>query len=484
MITFRPGVKYDKQATVRFFDSHQVRSKNFTFKNKEVQNAVISVIEAHQFSGDKDQFFPVIVKKKLFLLVGLGKKSDLTPTAFRISVRNTLRSHFLKKVKDLEIIAHEQNDETIKNIIEGIMIGTYVWNKHKSKTADDYHIDQKKIFLVARSKKLFDDAIKICAGTNFARDLINDNADTVTSGYLEKTVRGMIKGKKNITLEILNEKEMKAKGLRLHLAVNQGSNNDPKLVIVKYQGAGAKAPYTAIIGKGMTFDTGGLNLKPTGHMETMRLDMSGSAAVIGTLKNTLALGLKKNVIFAVALAENVTGSKSYKPGEVIKSYSGKTVEIANTDAEGRLVLADALSYIGKNYKPARMIDIATLTGACIVALGLDYAGLVTSDDKFSRQLVRSSNETDDRIWRLPVYPELKQALKSHIADISNLGTPRTAAGMITAAEFLHQFAEDIPWAHLDIAGTSFVEEEGRMYYGHGATGFGVRLLTNFLQRNG
>jgi leucyl aminopeptidase len=201
------------------------------------------------------------------------------------------------------------------------------------------------------------------------------------------------------------------------------------------------------------------------------------------LKNAIDLNLKKNILFVVGLAENAISSRAYKPGDVIRGYAGKTVEVGNTDAEGRLVLADAIAYVVKNYKPARIVDIATLTGACIVALGNDYTGLVTNDDKFSRQLVRSSNETDDRVWRLPMYPELKDAMKSRIADISNISSTRGAGGTITAAEFLHQFTEGTTWAHLDIAGTAFSDGPGRMYFGYGATGSGVRLMTHYFQHH-
>ena len=188
------------------------------------------------------------------------------------------------------------------------------------------------------------------------------------------------------------------------------------------------------------------------------------------------------MLFVCAIAENLIDARSYKPGDVFKGYSGKTVEINNTDAEGRLVLADAISYVVKNYKPARLIDIATLTGACVVALGHDYTGLMTTDDNLSRALVHASNATDDRIWRLPIYPELKDHVKSSIADIKNTGL-KGAAGAISAAEFLRQFTSDTPWAHLDIAGTSYVEGGSRWYYSFGATGAGVRLLTNYLQNN-
>jgi leucyl aminopeptidase len=212
----------------------------------------------------------------------------------------------------------------------------------------------------------------------------------------------------------------------------------------------------------------------------MRCDMAGAAAALGILKNVISLGIKKNILFVVAVAENAIGKAAYKPGDVIKSYSGKTVEIANTDAEGRLVLADAISYVVKNYKPARIVDLATLTGACPVALGNDYSGLMSNDDKLADTLLKVAQITDDRLWRLPLYPELKTHLKSQYADLKSTGIPRGIGGTISAAEFLHQFVGDTRWAHLDIAGTAFVEGQGRLYFNYGATGSGVRLLTQFL----
>lgn len=483
MITFRSSAKFDKQATIILVEQDQLQKKSFSFKDKEVLDNIQSISKTDQFTAENGQIFPFTMGKTVIVLVGIGKQNKLSLTALRISVKNTLQSSYLRKIKTVEIIPHAQTDAVNKAVIEGVLIGTYVWNKYKTKAKDDKSVDQKSIVLAAAKNKELENAIKICEGTNLARDLVNENADVATSSHIEKVIKGLIKGKKNVSVEILNKKELKTKGLGLHLAVNQGSINEPKLVIVKYSGGNPKDGYTALVGKGMTFDTGGLNLKPTNSIETMRMDMSGTATVVGTLKNVLSLNLKKNIIFACGLAENVTSARAYKPGDVIKGYAGKTVEVLNTDAEGRLVLADAISYIVKNYKPARLIDIATLTGACVVALGLDYTGLVTDDDLFSRQLIRSSNETDDRVWRLPMYPELKNSVKSKIADISNLGAPRGAGGTITAAEFLRQFATGTKWAHLDIAGTAFVDGLRRMYFGHGATGSGVRLLTHFLQTN-
>ena len=484
MITFRPSIKLDKQAAIICVDQDQIRTKKFLFANKILKDQISALVQSGQFSGEDGQIFPVLVNKNVILFVGIGDPKDLSLTALRSTVRKALVSSSLAKMKDVEIVPGKE-DQIVKAVIESVMIGTYTWNKYQTKKKEDKTVDakDKRYFIVAQKKTAYEDAVKICEGVNLARDLVNDNADTVTSVYIEKVIRELIKNKKKVSVEILNKKEMKAKKLGLHLAVNQGSNKEPKLIIVTYNGASKKGDYTAFIGKGITFDTGGLNIKPSGHMETMRADMSGTAAVIGTLKNVLALHLKKNVLFVCALAENAIGSGAYKPGDVFCGYAGKTVEVANTDAEGRLVLADAISYIVKNYKPARIIDIATLTGACVVALGNDYSGLMTNDDQFSRKLVRSSNETDDRVWRLPIYPELKDAVKSKIADIRNLGYPKGAAGTITAGEFLHQFTEGTTWAHLDIAGTAFDDGQGRMYFGSGATGAGVRLVTHYLQNN-
>lgn len=485
MIKFRPTAKFDKPAVLILLDKDQFKRKSFAhLHHATLKKALLLLSQTRQFHANDKEIFPLALGKQLVLLAGVGKSKELTPTSLRIVVRNAILSSFLKAVKDIEIIPHAQKDLVITAIIEGFQIGTYSWNKYRTTpkdTGQDKIIEKKIIHLVTTGKKIYEETATICEGVTLTRDLVNENADVVTAAYFEKTIRNLIKGKRNVSLTILNKKELKAKGLNLHLAVNQGSEKEPKLIIVQYRGSLKKGNSTAVIGKGITFDTGGLNLKPSGHIETMRCDMSGAAAVVGTLKNTLALKLKKNIIFVCALAENAIGSESYKPGDVIKGYSGKTVEIGNTDAEGRLVLADALSYIGKNYKPNRMIDMATLTGACVVALGHDYTGLISTQDTLTRQLLGAAQKTDDRAWQLPSYPEIKDYVKSQIADIRNISVQRGAGGTITAAEFLRQFTNDIPWAHLDIAGTAFAENQGRMYYGHGATGAGVRLMTEYLR---
>ncbi|MBF0522362.1 MAG: leucyl aminopeptidase [Candidatus Omnitrophica bacterium] len=479
-INFTKTLHLDKQAVIILLTEEQAKEKSLLHITGKIKAKVLEAIKSGQFKGENGEQFPLLIDGKLILLAGAGKEEGLSLTALRIIIRRALLSSFLKNISSLELLLHDSKEAAVSAAIEGCLIGTYIWKKHKTQNEKDKTAEKKTIFIVAEKKPHHEEIIKICEGVNLTRDLTNDNADIVTSDFLEKNIREIIKGKKNIQIEVLNKKELTAKGLNLHLAVNQGSTKEPKLIIVKYAGDAKDKNYTAIIGKGITFDTGGLNLKPSGSIETMRHDMAGAAAVIGTLKNTLSLASKKNIIFACAIAENAIGSRSYKPGDVIKSYAGKTVEIANTDAEGRLVLADAIAYVKKNYQPSKLIDIATLTGACSVALGNDYAAIVSTDDDLLKKLIISSKETDDRIWQLPNYAELKDSIRSQIADIKNLGFPKGVGGTITAAEFLRQFADGAKWAHLDIAGTAFVEGESRLYFGYGATGFGVRLLTHFL----
>ncbi|MDO8580267.1 MAG: M17 family peptidase N-terminal domain-containing protein, partial [Candidatus Omnitrophota bacterium] len=351
MITFRPSAKLDKQALLVAFSQEQVGGKNFSSVPQALRKSITDIVGGKQFLGENGETFPLLVQKQLVLLVGVGETKNINLTTLRCTLRRALLSAPLKKAKEVELILHDQSSAVVVAAIEAVILGTYRWSKYQAPNPS--FIENKKVFIVAQAKPAYQQAVTICEGTNLARDLINENADVVTSDYLEKTIRSIIKDKKNVKLEILNRKELKAKGLNLHLAVNQGSNKEPKLIIVQYTGLPVHKNYTALVGKGVTFDTGGLNIKPTGSMETMRTDMSGSAAVIGTLYNTVKLNLRKNVIFVCGIAENAIGSAAYKPGDVFVSYAGKSVEILNTDAEGRLVLADAIAYTVKNYKPSR-----------------------------------------------------------------------------------------------------------------------------------
>jgi len=285
----------------------------------------------------------------------------------------------------------------------------------------------------------------------------------------------------SVAVEVMDHQRLRQLGLNLMLAVGAGAAPDqqPQLILLRYAGGRKADPFRAVVGKGVMFDSGGYNLKPTGSLETMKSDMAGAAAVLGTMK---ALALRRspvNVIGVCGCVVNLVSSRAYLPGAVLRSYKGLQVEIGNTDAEGRLVLADAMAYLIKRDKPALLIDLATLTGACMVALGGLYAGLFSTDDRLAAALLQAGEETGERLWRMPV--DDAYAAKTQVADLSNNG--RRYGGASTAAVFLKKFAGDTPWAHLDIAGVALNEKipEDSQFPVKGATGFGVRLLVNYLE---
>lgn len=478
MIIFRPALTKISHNAIVLITQSQVQRKVLNISDQDLRQEVCRLIRTKKFLGSQGELFPFIYKNQLVLLAGLGSAMNITSSGLRRCVRNTFLSGFAKTMKTAVVFPHSNNDDAIEGIIEGICIGTYCFNKHMTVKNESR---LKNIILVCPDCKKYRESLVISQGVNFARDLVNDNAETIHSEYIEKVLKRVIQGQKNIAMKVLGPKELKTKGLNLFLAVNKGSRFPAKLAIVDFRGGRKKEKYTAICGKGITFDAGGLNMKPTGYIEAMRFDMAGAAAVIGVLQNAVHLKVKKNILFVIGLAENAVGSCAQKPGDVIKSYSGKTIEIANTDAEGRLVLADVMSYVVKNYQPACIIDIATLTGACAVALGYEYSGVLSNNDDLVKKILTSGQETNDKVWQLPLDEEIQEHLKSQYADLKNIGLPKGVAGTISAAEFLRQFVDNTPWAHIDIAATAFINAPTRMYFGYGATGSGVRLLTHFLQ---
>lgn len=318
----------------------------------------------------------------------------------------------------------------------------------------------------------------LMAGSDLARELVNLPPNIALPQYMADEARKLTE--LGIRVEVLDERQLEEKGMHLILAVGAGAtkNQQPRLILMKYQGAGRDEPFRAIVGKGVMFDTGGYNLKPKDSMENMKSDMAGAAAVMGLMK---ALALRKtpvNVVGACGCAVNLVSDKAYLPSAILKSYQGLTVEVGNTDAEGRLVLADAIAYVLDREKPSELIDLATLTGACMVALGGQYAGLFTNDDGMAHALLASGNRTGERLWRMPVDDAF--AAKPLLADVNNDG--KRFGGASTAAVFLKRFAGKTPWAHLDIAGVALSEKIPEPFLNvKGATGFGVRLLVDYLE---
>ena len=321
------------------------------------------------------------------------------------------------------------------------------------------------------------DAVKsVCDAVRMTRDLVSAPGNLATPAYLaEKALE--IGGRYGMGCTILDRDELERLGMGALLAVGQGSQHPPRLVVMEYRGGGDRSRPVVLVGKGITFDTGGISLKPGANMELMKHDMAGGAAVLGTMQAAAGLKLPVNLVGLVPLAENMPDGRAYKPGDVVTTMSGLTVEINNTDAEGRLILCDALHY-AQRYKPALLLDLATLTGACIVALGHNATGALGNDPKLIKALARAGEATGERIWELPLWDEYGELMKSDIADLKNAGGP--SAGTISAGWFLKQFVGTTRWVHLDIAGTAW-EEKGRHYLPKGATGVGVRLLVEYLR---
>ncbi len=439
--------------------------------NKHIEEAT-----KKDFKGEKDQLSLIYTNTnvKRILLIGLGKRQDINDESYRKA-----SSLVVQKVKSLKVESFSIFVEKPKETIEGILLGSYSFDKYKTDEKAKFKIKEATLISERNIQSIISKYEIISNNVNYIRNLINDSTHAINSLTMAEEAKKL--SNLGIKVKIFDEIQLKKLGLNLLLAVSQGSSYPPRLVILEYHGNSSKDT-TAIVGKGITFDSGGLNLKPSGYLETMRCDMAGAATVMGTIKTLAELKIKKNVIAVMPLCENMVDGKAYKPGDVYKSYLGKTVEIANTDAEGRLILADALGYVSKEYKPTRIIDLATLTGAVVVALGDLCAGVMGNNDELYSKLEQASKKTNERIWKLPMFAEYDDEIKSDIADIKNLGTSGNSrnAGPITGAVFLKQFVNNIKWAHLDIAGTAWLDKP-RYYSPKMATGYGLRLLVQFIE---
>lgn len=454
-----------------------------------LQSVLLPVIKG-DFKGKKGEIsiaYDPEAKEERIFLVGLGKKEKFTDDVVRLAYFKAGREARRCRAQHLNCLLPEYKEISSKKIstelLEGILFANYTFDalkSEKSKKETPPPVDHLS-FVALSSKEIeeLERSLLVFEGVNLTRDLINGNADTVTPQHLAGQATRLAKTHKNLTVTVFDKKKIEKEKMGLLLAVNQGSVNEPTFIILHYKGAPKSKDSTALIGKGVTYDTGGLNLKPTGSMEEMKCDMSGAAAVLGTIHAAASLGLEVNLYGVIPSTENSISATSFKPGDVYTAYNGTTVEIGNTDAEGRLILADALSYTVKNLKPTRMINFATLTGACVVALGEECAGLFSNNEALVQEICASGRNTYERTWQLPLYEEYRELLKSDIADMNNIGG--RPAGAISAAMFLREFVEKTPWAHLDIAGVAHLSKPKR-YYDKGGTGFGVRLMIDLLSK--
>lgn len=370
----------------------------------------------------------------------------------------------------------------ISGLVTGITLGTYTFNKHKSQKSNSPDFRLEKISIIVDQKQaIANETIRVAQAfsdaTCFTRDLVNEPSNVTTPTYLADIANSISHDSANITTEILDIKQMHSLGMDAILAVAKGSSEIPKFIRLDYRGGGKKT--VCLAGKGITFDSGGISLKTQKGLETMKMDMAGAAAILGIFKALAILKPKINVTGLIAACENMPSGSAIKPGDIVRSLNGKTIEIINTDAEGRIVLADTLAYASSKIKPDVLIDLATLTGACVVALGEEISGLFVNNEKLKSQLIESAKLSGERIWQLPLPEDYLDLMKSKVADIKNVsGTGH--GGAITAAIFLQEFVDkNIPWAHLDIAGPAFAEHDTPLTP-YGGTGSGVRLLLHLI----
>ncbi|NML25533.1 leucyl aminopeptidase [Zoogloea dura] len=416
------------------------------------------------------------------LLVSLGKSDALSDKAYRDAVSAAARQLGASPAEDAAFCLAEAEVPgrdlawRLAQATQILLDSTYRCDELKSKR-DESRKDVRQIVFVTRAK--IDDNLKeavregqaIAEGMALAKTLGNLPGNVCTPGYLATTAKKLAKDHK-IKVEVLERADMEKLGMGSLLSVARGSHEPPKFIILNYKGGKAKDKPVVLVGKGITFDTGGISLKPGEGMDEMKYDMCGAASVLGTFKAIARMELPINVVGLIPTTENMPGGSAIKPGDIVTSMSGQTIEILNTDAEGRLILCDALTY-AERFEPAAVVDIATLTGACIIALGNLTSGLLANDDQLAAELLASGQAAGDKAWQLPLWDEYQDMLKSNFADIPNIGSK--GAGTITAACFLARFTKAYKWAHLDIAGTAWKSGADK-----GATGRPVPLLTRFL----
>ena len=458
--------------------------------NKALDGAVSQLVHEGEIKG---KFCEVTVIHSLgkmtperVALVGLGKRSELTLDKIRIAAAEASRVLQKKGVKHVAIAPLGAGLNKISSqlaaqaIVEGAILGLYSFRKHFTKESEQGQIEELTIVERSRSaitaiKKGVDEGKIVGEAANLARDMVNEPANYMTPTQMAEEAR-KIADKYGLELSVLEREDMQKLGMGALLGVAGGSDQPPKFIILKYRGNSSKDINIALIGKGITFDSGGISLKPSENMGSMKTDMAGGASVMATISAIAQLKPKINVIAIVGATENLPSGSALKPADVLTAMNGKTIEIESTDAEGRLTLADALSYANQQ-GAKRIVDIATLTGGCVTALGDVATGAFTNNQTLVNKVITAGAEVGDKIWQMPMYEEYKEQNKSDVADIKNTGGRK--ASPITAALFVGEFAGETPWVHLDIAGTSDLDKP-RGYYGKGATGVPTRTLVKLV----
>jgi leucyl aminopeptidase len=473
------------QLLVNYVFTDEVSSLSISEITPDFDPIIREITESNEFRA-KDGTISIVHNNvgsgiKRALLLGMGDKKNLDPEKTR-----NLTGKVVNKAKELGIsefvlIPFKNMDkEHLSAMVEGIKLSDYSFNNYK-RDEDRNDLNQVRILIrndMKNSQKIIQHSVVVSDAVIFTRDISNLPPNDCSPEVLA-TLSMKLSDNQKVKVRVIEKEEMKSYGFEGILAVGKGSASSPKLIVLEYSGSTKNRPI-AIVGKAVTFDTGGISIKPSEKMEEMKFDKCGGCNVLGIMKAVSDLGLDTNVIGIIPAVENMPSGTSYRPGDIIKMYNRKTVEVLNTDAEGRIILGDALSFAVKTFVPKAIIDMATLTGAAIIALGTNVAALVGNDDDLVTKILEYSNQTGEKIWQLPLFEEYKEQLKSSNADMKNIGG--RSAGAITAAAFLSNFVEDTPWVHLDIAGTAWTQEgtKEKSYNPKGATGFGIRTIVKYI----
>ena len=475
---------------VNFFEEVPHPEGDLAIVDKALGGAISKLISEGEIKGKLREVTVVHSLDKLpaarVVIAGLGKQSELTPGKVREVVAETCRFLRQKDIDSIATIAQGAGvvgisvESAAQAVTEGALLGTYAFRKHMTKEAEYGEI--KQLTIVDADETKLPSLEKGCnlgkilaEATNLARDMVNEPANYMTPSQMAETAKQLAE-KYGLELNVLEREQMQELGMGALLGVARGSLEPPRFITLHYKGGDSTTVDMALIGKGITFDSGGISIKPSEKMEEMKGDMAGGAAVMAAISAVARLKPKINVMAVIPATENLPSGSAQKPGDIVTTVSGKTIEVVNTDAEGRLVLADALGYANKLGVKC-IVDVATLTGSIIIALGTVYTGAFSNNQELMDRVVAAGTEAGELIWQMPMHESFREQIKSDVADIKNVGG--RPAGSITAAQFLAEFAGDTPWVHLDIAGTSMSEKE-RGYLVKGATGVPVRTLVNLV----
>jgi len=447
------------------------------YDDESPPDAIAAAAGAAAASGDFRKLSAVFPDGSARVVVaGLGKREEIDPERLRVAAALVAKEAGRLEAGSLAWVLPEASGDdaaAAEALVTGTILGAHRFDRFKGAAEEDPPARLESLTLLAPASVAAEAEIArvYAEAQNRARELQSTPANFATPSFLAARAEEIAAGATAVSAEVLGPEEIAAKGMGGLAAVSQGGPEEPRLIVLRYAGGGS-GPTLGLVGKGVTFDTGGISLKPGAGMQEMKMDMSGAAAVLEAVAAIAELGLAIDLVAVVPSTENMPSGTAVKPGDVITQLNGKTVEVNNTDAEGRLILADALTY-AVELGAERIVDLATLTGAVVIALGSTYAAVIANDDELAADVARAGERSGELTWRLPLHPEFKELMKGTVADLSNLASKRKA-GTITAASFLEEFVDGTPWAHVDIAGTAW--DVGRAYTGSDASGFGVRLL--------